>query len=130
MSLPTSILAAAIGELEFAKQVAEWIEIAAIIVIAGSVLIAFGTGLAALVRSEPANAVRLFKRVIAGGLLMGLDLLIAADVIKTVTVEPTIENIVSLGLLVLIRTFLSWSLILEVTGRWPWATKRAKDMVE
>ena len=125
-----TVLAFAIGELEFAKLVAEWIEIAAIIVIAGSVLIAFGVGLAALVRSERANAVRLFKRVIAGGLLMGLDLLIAADVIKTVTVEPTIENIVSLGLLVLIRTFLSWSLILEVSGRWPWQRKQPEDAVD
>ena len=124
------VLVLAVGELEIASRVAEWIEIAAIILIAGSVLIAFGTGLAALIRSDGGNAVRLFKRVIAGGLLMGLDLLIAADVIKTVTVEPTLENIVSLGLLVLIRTFLSWSLILEVSGRWPWQRRQPTDIAE
>jgi uncharacterized membrane protein len=53
-------------------------------------------------------------------LLIGLDLLIAADIIKTVTLEATLENVVILGLLVLIRTFLSWSLELEIDGRWPW----------
>ena len=53
-------------------------------------------------------------------MLVGLDLLIAADIIKTVTVEATLENTVTLGLLVLIRTFLSWSIVVEVTGRWPW----------
>ncbi len=55
----------------------------------------------------------------ARGLLVGLDLLIAAEIIKTVTLEPTLENIAALGLLVVIRTFLSWSLILESEGRWP-----------
>lgn len=146
-----TVLAFSVGELEFARRAAEWIEIAAIIVITGSILIAFGTALVALMRPQKANqadndnsdeitglsdssaagrAVRLFKRVIAGGLLMGLDLLIAADVIKTVTVEPTLENIVSLGLLVLVRTFLSWSLILEVSGRWPWQRRPSSDIVE
>ena len=145
------VLALSVGEFEIARRVAEWIEIAAIAVIAGSVVVAFGTALVALLRpqgehqtgtdagdevtgvpdrSAAGRAVRLFKRVIAGGLLMGLDLLIAADVIKTVTVEPTIENIVSLGLLVLIRTFLSWSLILEVSGRWPWQRRQPKDIVD
>ena len=46
--------------------------------------------------------------------------IIAADIIKTVTVDPTLENTATLGLLVLIRTFLSWSIVVEVTGRWPW----------
>ena len=46
-------------------------------------------------------------------MLVGLDLLIAADIIKTVTVDPTLENVATLGLLVLIRTFLSWSIVVE-----------------
>ncbi len=124
------ILAFVIGELEIARRSAEWIEIAAITLIAGSVVIAFGAALVALMRFQGTTAVRLFKRVIAGGLLMGLDLLIAADIIKTVTVEPTLENVVALGLLVLIRTFLSWSLILEVSGRWPWQRRQPRDIAE
>ena len=55
----------------------------------------------------------------ARGLLIGLDLLIAAGIIKTVTLEATLGNVTILGLLVLIRTFLSWSLMLEVEGRQP-----------
>ena len=52
--------------------------------------------------------------------LADLDLLIAADVIRTVVLEATLQNAVVLGLLVVIRTFLSWTLVLEVEGRWPW----------
>ncbi len=59
------------------------------------------------------------------GLLVGLDLLIAGDIIKTVTVEPTIDNAVVLGLLVVIRTFLSWSIVLEIEGHWPWQASRS-----
>ncbi|MGI9528181.1 MAG: DUF1622 domain-containing protein, partial [Acidimicrobiia bacterium] len=50
--------------------------------------------------------------------------LIAADVIKTVTLEATLENALVLAILVLIRTFLSWTLVLEVTGAWPWNAPR------
>jgi uncharacterized membrane protein len=54
------------------------------------------------------------------GLLVGLDILIAADIIATVTLEATVENIAALGLLVAIRTFLSWAIFLEIEERWPW----------
>jgi uncharacterized membrane protein len=53
-------------------------------------------------------------------LLLGLEVLVAADVIRTVALQPTIASVVVLGLLVLIRTFLSWSLVVEIEGRWPW----------
>ena len=96
------------------------IEILAVIVIAVAVVVSMLGGLIVRFRSDGAAAFKTFKRYIARGLLIGLDLLIAADIIKTVTVELTLENVVILGLLVLIRTFLSWSLELEVDGRWPW----------
>jgi uncharacterized membrane protein len=109
-----------IGEFEIAEVVAEWIEILAVIVIAVAVVGSMLGGLIVRFRSDGAAAFKTFKRYIARGLLIGLDLLIAADIIKTVTLELTLENVVILGLLVLIRTFLSWSLELEVDGRWPW----------
>ena len=109
-----------IGEFEIARMVAEWIEILAVIVIAVAVVASMLGGLIVRFRSDGAAAFKTFKRYIARGLLIGLDLLIAADIIKTVTLELTLENVVILGLLVLIRTFLSWSLELEVDGRWPW----------
>jgi uncharacterized membrane protein len=56
-------------------------------------------------------------------LLLGLEVLVAADVIRTVALQLNLENLESLGLLVLIRTILSWALIVEVEGRWPWQKK-------
>jgi uncharacterized membrane protein len=55
---------------------------------------------------------------------LGLEILVAADIIRTVVLEPTLTNVLVLGLLVLIRTFLSWALILEIEGRWPWQSSR------
>ena len=57
---------------------------------------------------------------IGRALLLGLEFLVAADIITTVLVNPTIREVVSLGLLVVVRTFLSWSIVLETEGRWPW----------
>jgi len=56
--------------------------------------------------------------------LLGLEILVAADLIRTIAVEPTLDNLYVLGLLVLIRTFLSWSLDVELEGRWPWQRAR------
>ena len=53
-------------------------------------------------------------------LLLGLEILVAADIIRTVALEATLESVCILGLLVLIRTFLSWALVVEIEGRWPW----------
>jgi uncharacterized membrane protein len=61
-----------------------------------------------------------FRTTLARGILLGLEFLVAADIIGTVAVAPTLENLSVLGLIVLIRTFLSFSLQLEITGRWPW----------
>ncbi|POH57795.1 DUF1622 domain-containing protein [Arthrobacter glacialis] len=61
-----------------------------------------------------------FRRVLGRAILLGLELLVAADIIKTVAVTPTLESVTVLGVIVLIRTFLSWTLELEMSGRWPW----------
>ena len=64
------------------------------------------------------------KIYIGKALQLGLEFLVAADIISTVTVTPTREGIVSLGLLILVRTFLSWSITVETEGRWPWQVAR------
>jgi uncharacterized membrane protein len=66
-----------------------------------------------------------FRRVLGRSILLGLELLVAADIIRTVAVTPTFESVAVLGLIVLIRTFLSFSLELEISGRWPWQKKTA-----
>jgi uncharacterized membrane protein len=63
---------------------------------------------------------RLYKHRLARALLLGLEILVAGDVIRTVALEATLQSVVVLGLLVVIRTFLSWSLVVEIEGRWPW----------
>jgi uncharacterized membrane protein len=66
-----------------------------------------------------------FRRVLGRAILLGLELLVAADIIKTVAVTPTLDSVLVLAIIVLIRTFLSWSLELEVSGRWPWQKRAA-----
>ena len=116
----TERLGLAIGDWQLAEDISEWIEIVAIAVIAVAVLAAFVSGLLAVRARGLADAVEQVKQVVGRGLLLGLDLLIAADVIRTVTLEPTLENVAALGLLVVVRTFLAWSLMVELHGRWPW----------
>jgi uncharacterized membrane protein len=111
-------------DLEFASTASELIEVAAIAVIVIGVVLAASGALVAAIRNDGGRAFQSFKRHNAWGLLIGLDLLIAADVIKTVTLDPTLENALVLAILVLIRTFLSWALVLEVEGRWPWQAVR------
>lgn len=68
------------------------------------------------------------RSLFAKSVLLSLEFLVAADLIRTVAVEPTLENLYVLGLLVLIRTFLSWSLDVELDGMWPWQKyRRARE---
>lgn len=64
------------------------------------------------------------RRYFGRSILLGLEILIAADLIRTVAVEPELENVLVLGLIILIRTFLSFSLEVEMDGVWPWARWR------
>lgn len=73
----------------------------------------------------PANSYKLYRQGLGRAILLGLEFLVAGDIIRTVVVAPTLENVLILGLIVLIRTFLSIALQLEVDGRWPW--QRAEE---
>lgn len=64
-----------------------------------------------------------FRRDLGRAILLGLEFLVAADIIRTVAIDPTLPKLAALGLLVLIRTFLSFALELEIEGRWPWQEK-------
>ena len=116
-----------IGGFEVARDISGLIEVLAIAVIAIGVASSIGAGLVQWYRNDAEAGFEAFKRLIARGLLIGLDLLIAADVIKTVTLEGTLESALVLGLLVLIRTFLSWTLVVEVEGTWPWRRAPGTD---
>jgi len=72
---------------------------------------------------EGAIAYTVLRRTLGGAILAGLEVLVAGDLIRTVAVDPTLNNVLILGLIVLIRTFLSFSLEIEIEGTLPW--KRA-----
>jgi uncharacterized membrane protein len=66
-----------------------------------------------------------YRAALGRAMLLGLEILIAADVVRTAALDPSLRNILALGALVLVRTFLSWSIILEIEGRWPWQRRGA-----
>ena len=82
---------------------------------------------AALFRRNTADPYRRFRQDIGRGILLGLEFLVAADIIRTVAVAPTLSGVLVLGLIVLIRTFLSMALEVELEGRWPWQPKRPES---
>lgn len=71
-----------------------------------------------------ADAFRQCRSSLGKAILLGLEFLVAADIINTVAIEPTLESVAVLGGIVLIRTFLSFSLEVEIDGRWPWQPAR------
>lgn len=76
------------------------------------------------------NGYKQFREDFGRAILLALEFLVAGDIIRTVVVAPTMENVAVLGLLVLIRTFLSFSMQLEIDGRWPWQKGGEKDNTE
>ena len=71
-------------------------------------------------RRTPEQQYDNYKIRIGRSLLLGLEVLVAADIVKTIALDLTFESLGLLAGLVLIRTFLSWTLVLEIEGRWPW----------
>lgn len=92
--------------------------------VAGVLVILIGTFYAAARLLLPFQRVpepyRRFRRDVGHATLLGLELLLAAEIIRTVAINRSIENAFELGLIVLIRTFLSIALEVELEGRWPW----------
>jgi len=105
--------------IEWAAFVIELLAVA--VIVSGIVLLAFRRGTVRyLFEISTPGAFESYRLQLGKALLLGLELLVAADVIRTVTLAPTFSNVAALGLLVLIRTFLSWAMIVEIEGHWPW----------
>lgn len=103
----------------------EWIEfIGRGIEIAGVLTILLGALWAVVISLKcPEKKYESFRQNLGRSILLGLELLVAGDIINTVAVEPTLESVALLGLIVLIRTFLSFSLSIELEGTLPWKKK-------
>src|SRR5512137_958367 len=124
MPIPASLPSDAfVGWIEIAIRAIEGLAVA---IIALSVLV-FSLRFAYYVlarRGRSAEAFTQYKHGLGKALLLALELLVAADVVWTVVLAFTLSNVVALGVLVLVRTFLSWSLVVEIEGRWPWQPER------
>jgi uncharacterized membrane protein len=109
------------------EYVALGIEAVAIILIVAAVVRGTFTYVRDLLHRPPApGAYARYKENLGLGLLLGLEILIAADVIRTIALEPSFTSIGVLGLLVVVRTFLSWSIVVEIEGHWPWEQSKQK----
>jgi uncharacterized membrane protein len=114
--------------VEALLEIPQWVGTASVAVeIFGVSVIILGIAWASLVfllnrarRLKIAEGYDEFRIKIGKTLLLGLEILVAGDVIRTVFLEPNLENLITLGLLVIIRTILSWTLIVEIEERWPW----------
>jgi uncharacterized membrane protein len=99
--------------------------VGALVIVAGVVRVAVTRGtIRFLLHLDTPGAFESYKHQLGRSLLLGLEFLVAGDVVRTVALDPTLNNVAVLGLLVLIRTFLSWSLAVEIDGRWPWQASR------
>jgi uncharacterized membrane protein len=73
-------------------------------------------------------AVARYRKALGRVILIGLEILVAATIIKTITLDPTTEGIGFLAIMVAIRTVLGWTMVLEMNGRWPWQRPRPKPV--
>jgi uncharacterized membrane protein len=106
------------GILGIIVHVAEGIGVAVLVV--GLFLAAFLAFRTWRKTGDGSKAYTTLRRTLGGAILAGLEVLVAADLIRTVAVDPTLNNVLILGIIVLIRTFLSFSLEIEIEGTLPW----------
>lgn len=109
--------------VEVIETVGKVIDATGVAVIVGGALLA--ASLSVTKRGVPGSRYDDFRRQLGRSILLGLEFLVAADIIRTVAITPTPQSVAVLGGIVLIRTFLSFSLQLEMTGAWPWQRKAA-----
>ncbi|MDK1326576.1 DUF1622 domain-containing protein [Arthrobacter sp. zg-Y1143] len=103
----------------FIETVGELVDLAGVAAIVLGAIAASVAAVAALAQRKP-RVYADYRQRLGRSILLGLELLVAADIIRTVAVTPTFESLGVLAVIVLIRTFLSYSLQLEVTGYLPW----------
>ena len=96
------------------------VELVGIAVIIGGAIVSAALFARAAFRDPPGQAYRRLRSNLGRSILLGLELLVAADIINTVAIDPSLESLAVLAGIVLIRTFLSFSLEVEIEGRWPW----------
>lgn len=113
----------------YIEYIAKIMEAVGVAIIAIGALIAIGRFLISHIRFNSHLYTRL-RRELGKAILLGLEVLVAADIIATVVTEPTLKRVFTLGVIVLIRTFLSMSLQMEIEGKFPWQSGKAEVLSE
>jgi uncharacterized membrane protein len=122
------------GEVQEPGQLSQIIErVGEAIEVVGVAVIVLGLIMATFVffrhrqySPTPEDSYTRYRQDIGRALLLGLEILVAGDIIRTVAVDPTLTSVAVLAGIVLIRTFLSWSLEVEIEGRWPWQQRQER----
>lgn len=112
---------------EIFKNVVVVVESVAVLLLLIGLTVSTMQYLSGIVKKQGTKAYLTYRRNLGRTLLLTLEFLIAADILDTVAVEKTMNSIGILGVLVLVRTFLSFALELEMNGRWPWQGKSAEE---
>ncbi|CAN5455409.1 hypothetical protein BH10ACT1_BH10ACT1_21200 [soil metagenome] len=109
---------------DFVERIGEVVDVAGVVVmVAGAAVVLVLEGTRAVRGAAVEDAYRQVRHGVGRSILLGLELLIVGDIIRTVAVTPTFRSVGVLAVIVLIRTFLSVTLELEISGRWPWQTQ-------
>jgi uncharacterized membrane protein len=114
------------GVDDLIERVGQAVDVAGVALIVVGLVLATGRFLRR-VQLQASDAYPRFRQGLGRTLLLGLEFLVAADIIRTVAITPTFESLGVLAVIVAIRTFLSWSLELELEGHWPWQRGLAAD---
>jgi uncharacterized membrane protein len=108
--------------IEIIVSVFELVGVAILVI---GALIAFIRAIVSFIQlRDGPTAYRHLRLYLGRSIIVGLEILIAADIVRSVAIDPTFASVGVLGLIVLVRTFLSWSLDVEINGEWPWQRTR------
>lgn len=108
------------SQIAFIQFISDLIDLLGVLIVTLGLLWGVVCFIKQLIAKSAELAYHQFRIQIIRSLILGLEVLVAGDVIRTVAISPTLMSVIILGAIVLIRCFLSWSLTLEIDGRWPW----------
>ena len=109
------------------ENVVRAFEVAGVVILTVGSILAFMYASAELGRGDRRMAYEAARRGVGRAVLLGLEVLIIADIVMTITIDPTVESALTLGVIVLVRTFLSFSLEIELAGVVPWRRNRTSE---
>lgn len=109
------------------EHVVHGFEAAGVVVLVTGTILAFASAAPAVFKGDVVEAYLRVRQMMGRAVLLGLEILIIADIVQTISIDPTLESAATLGLVVLVRTFLSFSLEIELDGIVPWQRWRLTD---